>query len=62
MGGGGAMSEKHVRIIIEKMPSSSQWGWECTVDGSTWYGYEQDYLNAESQMREKLRELGVDDD
>lgn len=51
---------KDVRISITKSPNSDQWGWEATVDGGTWYGYEYDYLNAEGMVRDKLREMGVD--
>lgn len=54
--------EKDVRIVISKMQNSNSWSWEVTVDGNTWYGYEYDYLNAEGEMHDKLREMGVDDD
>ena len=50
--------EKDVRIVISKMPNSRQWSWEVTVDGDTWYGFENDYLNAEGEMHDKLREMG----
>ena len=52
--------EKDVRIVIEKHPNSREWGWSCTVDGMEWYGYEYDYLNAEGEMHDKLREMGMD--
>lgn len=53
--------EKDVRIVISKMPNNNQWSWEVTVDGDTWYGFENDYLNAEGEMHDKLREMGVDE-
>ena len=49
-----------MRIVIEKHPNSREWGWSCTVDGMEWYGYEYDYLNAEGEMHDKLREMGMD--
>ena len=54
-------ADKDVRIVIERRAGSGQWGWEVTVDGQTWYGYEYDYLNAEGEMHDRLREMGVDE-
>lgn len=52
--------EKDVRIVIEKRANCSEWGWSCKVDGFEWYGYENDYLNAEGMVQDKLRDMGVD--
>lgn len=49
-----------IRITMEKMPSEHKWSWELNLDGTSVYGYEPDYLNAEGQVTDTLREMGVE--
>ena len=49
-----------IRITLDKTASSHEWSWELRLDGTTVYGYEPDYLNAEGQATDTLRKMGVD--
>lgn len=51
------MSDHDVRILIETCFDNREWSWEVTIDGDSWYGFEPDYLNAEGQVRDLLREV-----
>lgn len=51
---------KDVRVTLGKMPGTYQWSWEVKVDGTSVYGYESDYINAEGMVQDTLRDMGVD--
>lgn len=49
-----------IKVTLEKMPHTHEWSWDVDLDGTHVYGYEPDYLNAEGQATDALREMGVE--
>lgn len=55
------LGDRSVRINIEYLSFLRLWSWRVVIDGQMWGGFEYDYLNAERQASDILREQGVDE-